>query len=393
MDPAERDGGADCETVLEPEVERSMSPETTVEDLEPPSVVDPAAVEPDVKHEDADENQDEDTLRQDSDTVQWPHSSDPQDEPSLPMPQEEPADEQHDPQQRSKGKEPQRLNYTPALSESDAGSSQTAPAPPPAPDASTAGLMHGQPIPWELDPERPAQKLPLRFKDALGRTMLIPWRRAKTWEGMKMTIDSQFMGLEGEGMETMLGNSVANGRYSLHVSLPLSLEPPKRKSPGKSGGNNNGNNNRGSNNHDGGGSSSNSSSSNNNNNNNSNNSGNGNGNNDNNNNSSSPQTDIPFASPMRPMVLLPEFWDDFIQPGSYVSMTMWPRLPRASYDIGPPAGVPGMQTHHGLGGLNPGLMPPMAPPPPQPHFIRIVGAPGKSRPKTRASSGRPMKRP
>lgn len=102
------------------------------------------------------------------------------------MPQEEPADEQHDPQQRSKGKEPQRLNYTPALSESDAGSSRTTPAPPPAPppapDASTAGLMHGQPIPWELDPERPAQKLPLRFKDALGRTMLIPWRRAKTWE-------------------------------------------------------------------------------------------------------------------------------------------------------------------------------------------------------------------
>lgn len=124
----------------------------------------------------------QDTLREDSDTVQWPHISDPQDEPSLPMPQEEPADEQHDPQQRSKGKEPQRLNYTLALSESDAGSSQTAPAPPPAPDASTAGLMHGQPIPWELDPERPAQKLPLRFKDALGRTMLIPWRRAKTWE-------------------------------------------------------------------------------------------------------------------------------------------------------------------------------------------------------------------
>lgn len=60
MDPAERDGsGADCETVLVPEVERSRPLETTVADLEPPSVVDLAAVEPDVKHEDADENQDE----------------------------------------------------------------------------------------------------------------------------------------------------------------------------------------------------------------------------------------------------------------------------------------------------------------------------------------------
>ncbi|KAF7539000.1 hypothetical protein G7Z17_g12518 [Cylindrodendrum hubeiense] len=317
MNPAERDGrGADSEAVPDAEVELARPLGTAVADLEPPIVADLAAVESDVNHEDVDENtheitdenthenKDEDTTRQDSETVVWPHSSDPQDEP---------ADEQHDTQQSSKGKEPQRLNFTPPLCESEAGSSQTTPAP--AADlspTSTAGLMHGQPIPWELDPERPAQKLPLRFKDALGRTMLIPWRRAKTWEGMKMTIDSQFMSLEAEGMETMLGNSVVNGRYSLHVSLPLTLEPPKRKSINKGSGNNNAitNNN---NNNGGGGSSSNNNS---NNNNNSHNNGNDNNESNDRSNNNTPQPDIPSASPMRAMILLPEFWDDLIQPGS-----------------------------------------------------------------------------
>lgn len=102
----------------------------------------------------------------------------------MPQEQEQHTDEESNTQPRDKGKQPERLNFAPAFPESDAGSSQTAPpiAPGIIPPVSTAGLAHGQPIPWELDPERPAQKLPIRFRDILGRSILIPWRRAKTWE-------------------------------------------------------------------------------------------------------------------------------------------------------------------------------------------------------------------
>ena len=37
-------------------------------------------------------------------------------------------------------------------------------------------------IPWERDPERPIQKLPIRFRDCLGRTFLFPWEKARTWK-------------------------------------------------------------------------------------------------------------------------------------------------------------------------------------------------------------------
>ncbi|KAK7416465.1 hypothetical protein QQX98_005169 [Neonectria punicea] len=292
------------------------------------------------------------------------------------MPQEQEQErEQHtddesvDMQPRNKGKQPERLNYPPAFPGSDAGSSHTAPpiAPGVVPPVPTAGLAHGQPIPWELDPERPAQKLPIRFRDILGRSILIPWRRAKTWEGMKMTIDSHFLGPEGEHMDNMLAYSVANVRYDLLVSLPSSVEPPKRRSTNKSDGininNNNGNDN---------GSGSSSSSSN------------------NNTNTNTPQPE-PSSPPMRAMVILPEFWDDLIQPGSNVIMTLWPRAPRAMYDLQPPNNVPGLQPLGPGMGMNPGHMPPMAPPPPQPHFIRIVGV-QKTRPKTKASTGRPRRR-
>ncbi|KAH7148523.1 hypothetical protein EDB81DRAFT_465326 [Dactylonectria macrodidyma] len=403
MEPAERDSrNADSDSVPDPEVELSTRLEALSTDPEPPSAAGLATDEPEVQGEIADEDKHE---------MVW---SDPQDVPSSPsMTQEDPLDDQPKPQKLDKGKKPLRANYAPAFCESEAGSSHTVPAPEPAPSrdtdlspASTAGLMHGQPIPWELDPERPAQKLPIRFKDAVGRTMLIPWRRAKTWDGMKMTIDSQFMGPDGEGMDTVLGNSVANGRYSLHVSLPLTLEPPKRRGQGKGNfffqvnvstkrGSSSDNINKNShinfdnidNDHD---------RSNNNDRNNNDDRGNNNDRNNNNDrsNNNTPQPDVPSTFPMRPMVLLPEFWDDLIQPGTYVTMTMWPRLGRGFHDIGPPGGIPGLPPHHVLPpGMNPGLMAPMAPPPPQPHFIRIVGGPGKVRPKTKASSGRPMKRP
>lgn len=37
-------------------------------------------------------------------------------------------------------------------------------------------------IPWERDPERPLQKLPIRLRDLNGRTFLLPWEKIKTWK-------------------------------------------------------------------------------------------------------------------------------------------------------------------------------------------------------------------
>lgn len=37
-------------------------------------------------------------------------------------------------------------------------------------------------IPWERDPERPLQKLPIRLRDLNGRTFLLPWEKVKTWK-------------------------------------------------------------------------------------------------------------------------------------------------------------------------------------------------------------------
>jgi len=37
-------------------------------------------------------------------------------------------------------------------------------------------------VPWERDPDRPLQKLPIRFRDCLGRTFLFPWEKARTWK-------------------------------------------------------------------------------------------------------------------------------------------------------------------------------------------------------------------
>jgi hypothetical protein len=36
-------------------------------------------------------------------------------------------------------------------------------------------------IPWEKNAERSPQKLPIRFKDCVGRTFVLPWRRVRTW--------------------------------------------------------------------------------------------------------------------------------------------------------------------------------------------------------------------
>lgn len=47
------------------------------------------------------------------------------------------------------------------------------------------GLQNKPPVnnvPWERAPERPPQKLPIRFTDCLGRNFVWPWIRARSWK-------------------------------------------------------------------------------------------------------------------------------------------------------------------------------------------------------------------
>lgn len=37
-------------------------------------------------------------------------------------------------------------------------------------------------VPWVQDPERPPQKLPIRFTDCGGRNFVWPWKKAQTWK-------------------------------------------------------------------------------------------------------------------------------------------------------------------------------------------------------------------
>lgn len=37
-------------------------------------------------------------------------------------------------------------------------------------------------IPWVKDPERPPQRLPIRFVDCIGRNYIWPWKRVKSWQ-------------------------------------------------------------------------------------------------------------------------------------------------------------------------------------------------------------------
>lgn len=41
-------------------------------------------------------------------------------------------------------------------------------------------LVYGEPG-WEKSADRPPQKLPIRFKDAVGRQFVFPWEKVKTW--------------------------------------------------------------------------------------------------------------------------------------------------------------------------------------------------------------------
>ncbi|ROW03191.1 hypothetical protein VPNG_08130 [Cytospora leucostoma] len=66
-------------------------------------------------------------------------------------------------------------------------------------------------VPWERVPERPPQKLPIRFTDCLGRNFVWPWIRARSWKGAKRLIESAFLYVE------VLGPHVFAGHYDLTI--------------------------------------------------------------------------------------------------------------------------------------------------------------------------------
>ncbi|KAI1121143.1 hypothetical protein F5Y10DRAFT_108604 [Nemania abortiva] len=78
---------------------------------------------------------------------------------------------------------------------------------------------------WEKSTGRPPQKLPIRFRDAVGRNFLFPWDKAKTWAGMKKLVENCFKYIE------VLGPHVLAGRYDLSVNLPFSMDPTNEEPP------------------------------------------------------------------------------------------------------------------------------------------------------------------
>ncbi|KAI3332927.1 hypothetical protein F4824DRAFT_474156 [Ustulina deusta] len=71
---------------------------------------------------------------------------------------------------------------------------------------------------WEKSAGRPPQKLPVRFRDAVGRNFLFPWEKAKTWTGMRGLINNCFVHVD------VLGPHVMAGRYDLSVNLPFPMD-------------------------------------------------------------------------------------------------------------------------------------------------------------------------
>ncbi|KAI1762017.1 hypothetical protein GGR53DRAFT_503156 [Hypoxylon sp. FL1150] len=92
-------------------------------------------------------------------------------------------------------------------------------------------LRPGEPG-WEKSSDRPPKKLPIRLKDAVGRQFVFPWEKAKTWEGMERLIRSSFMHVD------VIGPYVMDGRYDLMTQIPfedrdmVSQAPPTQPSGG-----------------------------------------------------------------------------------------------------------------------------------------------------------------
>ncbi|KAI0156775.1 hypothetical protein GGR57DRAFT_511117 [Xylariaceae sp. FL1272] len=67
---------------------------------------------------------------------------------------------------------------------------------------------------WERSAGRPPQKLPIRFKDGVGRQFIFPWEKAKQWKDMEKLIQQCFVYTDA------LGRHVQDGHYDLLIDLP-----------------------------------------------------------------------------------------------------------------------------------------------------------------------------
>ncbi|KAI1107128.1 hypothetical protein F4804DRAFT_298653 [Jackrogersella minutella] len=182
-------------------------------------------------------------------------------------------------------------------------------------------LQCGQPG-WEKSADRPPKKLPIRFKDAVGRKFLFPWEKANTWAGMSRLIRNCFLHVD------IIGPHVNEGHYDLIASLPFSMSTdvtlgmgsqpePQSQSPTLPAAGTPDSQITGTSNEP-----------------------------------SLPQAPTPPpAAPSSPVqqnaavIILPELWEDLIEPGMFVSMHMWP------------------MDH------------PQPPPPPPPHYLQPSGPP------------------
>ncbi|KAI1418663.1 hypothetical protein F5Y13DRAFT_4230 [Hypoxylon sp. FL1857] len=225
-------------------------------------------------------------------------------------------------------------------------------------------LQYGEPG-WEKSADRPPKKLPIRFKDAVGRKYVFPWEKANTWAGMERLIRSCFAHVD------VIGPHVNEGHYDLLSFLPFSTldvgfgmpfqaEPQHSSTTAPPAG--------GTVEPPVGGVS-----------------------------NEPPILQAPTPPPAAPstpvqqqslVVILPELWEDLIEPGMFVSMHMWPMdhpppppPPPNLHPAGPPL-APGFAGGRGRGrgrggGRGMGPMLPHRPP------GWIVVEPQKPRGKTR----------
>ncbi|KAI0206116.1 hypothetical protein F4808DRAFT_192308 [Astrocystis sublimbata] len=71
---------------------------------------------------------------------------------------------------------------------------------------------------WEKSAGRSPKKLPIRFRDAVGRNYVFPWEKAKTWEGMSELVKSCFVHVD------IVGPHVQQGHYDLSINLPFAMD-------------------------------------------------------------------------------------------------------------------------------------------------------------------------
>lgn len=96
--------------------------------------------------------------------------------PASQQKQKQKAEPEHDP-----GPQPQTGQRTATTGESNINKGPEAPVFRP--------LQPGD-LGWEKSADRPPRKLPIRFKDAVGRKFLFPWEKAKTWAVSEILIYS-----------------------------------------------------------------------------------------------------------------------------------------------------------------------------------------------------------